>query len=289
VSKRAKQFWLRQHSTSEKRFADALTVFLKDQAERIADAFSQSHRFQGYASRLGELLHDSFNAQAEHRRFMGVASTWLLRLMALGAQMENASHKATRLIVKAPVAAPADEPPEDDDSIFAPIILDPHIEVPPAALARIRNELLQVESQPYWKHVSKTTEGRIATVITNGIEAGLSQREIVSAIRERLSDQAKDRALLIARTETTGALNAGHYAMRQELIDSGHIKTEQWLAVLDGDTRDTHAALDGAEIVAGEMFNVGGESAPYPGWYGLSASERANCRCTTVAGATFAE
>jgi SPP1 gp7 family putative phage head morphogenesis protein len=163
-------------------------------------------------------------------------------------------------------------------------------QIPEEVLARIQESLTTLERQAYWRDIQATTERRLASVLRDGMESGDSQRDLSKRIREALGgDTAATRALTIARTETTGALNAGHHAAREQLIDDGLITGTEWVALIDDATRESHAALDGTVIAKGELFSVGGVQVPYPGHYSLSAAERVNCRCTTVAAGTFAD
>ena len=58
--------------------------------------------------------------------------------------------------------------------------------------------------------------------------------------------------------------------------------------MLDNDTREDHVEANGQVVGPGAMFVVGGEEAPYPGHWSLSAQERINCRCT-ILGSGLAE
>jgi hypothetical protein len=98
-----------------------------------------------------------------------------------------------------------------------------------------------------------------------------------------LGYDAKIRAMAIARTEVTGAFNAGHDATYRALAADGLISGKTWLATLDGDARETHARNHEKTVPADGEFDVGGHSAPYPGHHKLPAKERVRCRCTTVA------
>jgi len=154
--------------------------------------------------------------------------------------------------------------------------------VPDDVMFGIRNYADDTFNQDYWFDIAEHTRTQIADMIADGIDEGKSMDKIVADVEEAIGGD-EGRARLIARTETTGALNAGHQAARDR--ETGTlIRTKQWLAIIDDVTRDEHAALDGAEVEKDEDFNVGGEPAPYPGWYGLSAGMRCNCRCVSVAG-----
>jgi uncharacterized protein with gpF-like domain len=94
------------------------------------------------------------------------------------------------------------------------------------------------------------------------------------------------RAMTIARTESGGAMNAGHFATQQHLAAQGLIQGKEWVALIDGYTRDSHRAAHGQKVPADKNFVLGfggpGHEAPYPGHHGLAAGERINCRCTVI-------
>lgn len=95
------------------------------------------------------------------------------------------------------------------------------------------------------------------------------------------------RSLRIARTETTRAVDAGSRAAWQDVADNeGVIVRRQWLAELDGATREAHRLLSGQERGIAEAFEV--PSGDYAGAKGMgpgsfaSAALVVNCRCTTI-------
>ena len=90
-------------------------------------------------------------------------------------------------------------------------------------------------------------------------------------------------ATRIIQTEGTAAINAGMNAVYLQAQDLGVNGKFIWSAVNDMRTRPDHAAMQGEEKQPDGFFNgPGGERAPYPGWVGLSAGQRINCRCVEV-------
>ena len=78
--------------------------------------------------------------------------------------------------------------------------------IPPRAVQAIRKALRELEAQPYWKEIQAHTEKRLAKIIEDGIRDGLSNHGISVKLREELGGYAaRSRALMIARTEATGA------------------------------------------------------------------------------------
>lgn len=274
---KARIVWLRQHTPGEQRLKKALAKFFRAQAKRVAEAIGDYDRGNLTPKIAAGLL----DANAEHKLLMRVVAPEVGALMQTGALIELKT--APKKVVTTSLWTKAD----DDSFEISPD--DVNVKITPEVLARIQNELRDLESQPYWKKIQATSQHRIASLVEQGLENGDALRDIVSAIGDALKAQADGRALLIARTEVTGALNAGHYAAREELIQEGLITGTEWVALLDADTREEHAAADGQVVKDGEDFIIGGEACRFPGDWSLSASQRANCRCTTVAAGTFAD
>ncbi len=258
--------WLRSHGASERRFANTLSRYFSDQADRIAEAIER-------AGRLPPILADVIGHPTdENAALMRLVHPELLRLMGLGAGLELEAATAPKKSSSLP-----DE------------YVDP-FHLPANVLAAIRNALKIIERQPYWIKIQRETQTRLTSCIREGIEAGGGLRDIVRRVHEGLGgDEAKARAKRIARTETTASLNCGHYEARKSLIDEGLVTGSEWLGLADSKQRRTHAALDGTTVKGDAMFNVGGHLAPYPGHYSLPGEQRINCRCTTVAAGTWAD
>jgi hypothetical protein len=88
------------------------------------------------------------------------------------------------------------------------------------------------------------------------------------------------RANLIARTETTSAYG---YGSLYGLTDEG-VECKEWLATLDGRTRQEHAAAHAQTRLVGTQFNIGGYLADCPGDPNLPVRLTARCRCCLVGG-----
>ena len=127
--------------------------------------------------------------------------------------------------------------------------------------------------------VNATTRKMLQTVITKGLEDGLSIQKIADEIRSLFKTMSPIRAERIARTETIGASNAGAmFAARS----TGLPLKKEWLATMDTRTRETHAEADGQTRGMDEPFSVGGYQMEQPGDPTAPPSEVINCRCTVV-------
>lgn len=130
--------------------------------------------------------------------------------------------------------------------------------------------------------------------IIEAIREGIGEGESIWQIEERLKgvfDKAHDyRSERIARTEVLGANNFGTIEGYEQ---SEVVEGKEWLATQDKRARDWHAdpfpkGADGQVVGLNEQFvlNIPGggeEYADYPGDPNLSAANRINCRCTTLA------
>lgn len=130
--------------------------------------------------------------------------------------------------------------------------------------------------------ITETTIDIISRVINDSVRQGYNARKVAKQIAEeaRLSRQ---RALLIVRTEVTGAANAGSYyaALKSELV-----MQKRWIATSDKRTRPDHREVNGTIIDLEKPFEVGTYKMLYPGDKGgngrmpVGAEEVCNCRCT---------
>ncbi len=129
------------------------------------------------------------------------------------------------------------------------------------------------------KGITDTTLKYIQSLLAEVQNQNLSRREQAKAIEETLSDPAynRNRALVIARTESTTAANKGIY-LGAESSDYYIVKT--WIATLDKRTRRDHLMADTLEPVPiNGVFIVGGSIMEFPGDPTAPAEQVINCRC----------
>lgn len=86
------------------------------------------------------------------------------------------------------------------------------------------------------------------------------------------------RAERIARTETTGAANAG----AQSSAQAAGMGVKVWQATGGPRTRETHLAASGQCVALDDTFLVGGEQLSIPGDPAGSPAETVNCRCAML-------
>lgn len=113
--------------------------------------------------------------------------------------------------------------------------------------------------------------------ISRGIASGMSYNEIARNLHNTTKAPLA-RARTIARTEGHRIQQASTFDAQHKAKGKGADVVKQWDATLDGDTRETHRALDGQIREVDEPFESGGMKAMYPGDFGDPA-EDCNCRC----------
>lgn len=256
--------WLRQHGRLESALSTDLERFLLRQAKVFLAALADVVDPQ-----LDDVVR-LFDVTEQTDAILAVAMPHLARGMASGA-VSALSRRRKR---KAKAFDPESLGDELDD-----------FELPEYARDAIETALLELSEQGYWRDIQQATQTSIIDIVREGLEKGDAGHTIAKAIRQALGQAAKVRARAIARTESSGALNAGHYSGLLSLAQDdpdGLLTGKTWLAVNDNDTRADHSALHETTIDVKTDFDVGGSAAPYPAHHSLPPEQRVNCRCTVI-------
>ena len=131
-------------------------------------------------------------------------------------------------------------------------------------------------------HLEKHTADDVLKTVESGLDANKSIAEMQNDLIQTHSFSAS-RALRVARTETTKAVNTSHRKTYEELANRGVEMEIVWLAAPGA--RDSHAAMDGQKVQPGEKFVVptnggkhAGQKTSQPGGFGKAALD-INCRC----------
>jgi hypothetical protein len=146
-------------------------------------------------------------------------------------------------------------------------------------LTEVRNRLVQVPDEVY-------------DLVAGQVAAGANLGEGLPKIRDRVDDVLSttaserwpNRATVIARTETIGALNAGKMETYKIIVEDDPDTPYEimWLATDDRRTRRTHDEADGQRVPFGSPFIVGGFSLAFPGDPTGPPQEVIQCRCTPL-------
>lgn len=127
----------------------------------------------------------------------------------------------------------------------------------------------------------------VAGQIAAGVTLGEGMPELRDRVEEVLSTTKsarwKNRAVVIARTESLGALNGSRADAFQAFAEEGGEGMERmWLSTIDSRTRPSHVFADGQRVGLTEPFIVGGFPLMFPGDPSGPAGEVIQCRCTTL-------
>lgn len=128
----------------------------------------------------------------------------------------------------------------------------------------------------------------IVAEVERGIQQGLDVPTVTKQIDLILTatgtERWPNRARVVARTETMGAVNAGAFRSAQlEAEQRGDVAPfKVWISTDDSRTRATHKAADQQRTLLTEPFQVGGARLLFPGDPNGPAQEVIQCRCTML-------
>lgn len=147
-----------------------------------------------------------------------------------------------------------------------------------AYLAEVRNRLVRIPDEVY-----DLVAGQVATGANLGEGIPKLAARVDNVLSTTESERWPNRAVVIARTETIGALNAGRAeAFKAVAEETGDELEMFWLATSDSRTRATHRAAEGQRVPVGSPFNVGGFNLRFPGDPSGPPQEVIQCRCTML-------
>lgn len=130
----------------------------------------------------------------------------------------------------------------------------------------------------------KSLKKTISRQISRGLAGGMSYGEIARNIANS-SRTGYNNAIRISRTEGNRIQNTAAMDAARKSKELGCDTKKQWLATLDGDTRKSHAQVDGEIKDLDEPFSNG---LMYPGDPDGRAAEVVNCRCALAEVAAWA-
>jgi hypothetical protein len=136
-------------------------------------------------------------------------------------------------------------------------------------------------------HIPDEVFNDMRKILQEGTNEGRSIPEIAARVQRELltsgSDNWRNRATVIARTETIGAYNAGTSDAFDAVAETLEIDMEKvWLATDDDRTRHTHREADGQRVPLSSTFTVGGVALDFPGDPTGPPQEVIQCRCTML-------
>jgi len=128
--------------------------------------------------------------------------------------------------------------------------------------------------------IDETTRKRLAKVIDNSYNEGLSVEATGVALRNTVIGMGVYRANLISRTEVHRVAGFANEAVAENMNIDGTVK--EWVAIQDARTRLSHSIAAGQRVPLESDFVVGGERLKYPGDPKGSAGNTINCRCASI-------
>lgn len=131
--------------------------------------------------------------------------------------------------------------------------------------------------------ISIRLANRISKLIEDGRINNLTLPEIARSVSDNFLPISRNRAALIARTETHNAASfANHTYHKQVQTDLGLKMVKRWVSTNDARTRPAHSTANGQTVDMDEKFNIGGAEMEFAGDTNGGAKNVVNCRCVIV-------
>lgn len=147
---------------------------------------------------------------------------------------------------------------------------------------RFQNLIAQFAAERAAAYVTKIVESLRDTLrktIETAITQNKSKIDVAKEIKRSWKQVSSERALLIARTETT---TLSGFSQMETAKDFAIPLDKIWIAARDGRTRDDHRAANGQRVKYEDNFSVGGVAMSQPGDPKGGAANVCNCRCTVA-------
>lgn len=146
---------------------------------------------------------------------------------------------------------------------------DPFISADPEGLTflQARKNFIRDAGLDIWEAIRNNLE--------EGVEAGESFAKLSERVREKFNGITKERAMRIAVTEVSIAMESGRH---EAMLQSG-AEWKVWLTSGDERVRLSHDQVNGKIVPMLEPFKVGGFDMMYPCDPEAPAAEIINCRC----------
>ncbi len=257
--------WLKAHAAGERKMKTVIRSFFAGQRERIMAVANEMESFS--VASAAHLL----DLGLERDELVTVIEPVLGELLATG---------AARVFKQRPAKTAKTAKPKKSKAFDVDLA---DFDLPTSMRAALQSQLDLVTGQAYWDEIQQGSLALVRDTLADGVERGLSVPNMRKLLESSHTNMSKWRATAIARTETTGAMAAGHQVSYETLAADGEKIRKSWLSIIDADTRPDHVEADGQTVDVSETFTVGSESCMHPGDVSLSAKQRVNCRCSSVA------
>lgn len=137
--------------------------------------------------------------------------------------------------------------------------------------------------EPVFAGISRSMSLDIFRDVASLEQEGLGVDAIARQLNRKHRNIGRNRAALIARTETHNASGFAQHNYHQDLSKNGIQMAKQWVATLDQRTRSSHATMNGTQVLMDEPFLMpNGREMQYVGDSNGGAANVINCRCVIV-------
>lgn len=269
---------IKQINESEESLEKALIPFFVEQVKSVQKQIRQKQE---------ALIESLFNPKDWDLELLQRLADPLIKVMAEGIAsqmvlMNVDPQKYTRHWQKASLP----DPDYNLETSYGTVNIGILTEYPQWMRDKIKEMLEESFSQDYWAQVNLTTKADIDNFLVKGLQEGWSLNELAYEIAPQLLEEGKyafKRAQLIARTESTNALNGAKVAAIDAIMEDPRIIMKKvWFSALKDTTRATHANLDGVPADKDGRWLLSGYRARWPGDINLPAEERCNCFCSVI-------
>ena len=216
---------------------------------------------------VGDELAKSYLDNGNDSKFQGIGQDHEKRLVVILTELSRVTNQTFRSIGIISIKSVFDTP---DTSIESQI------------LGVLAANVLNISAE-----IADTTIASASAVIIQQMQISqeIAPDKYIPSISRMIAkkiggNNAKSRAMTIARTETHKAANVSQFT-RAEMAatDSGLDVRIEWISTNDGRVRDSHRSVNGKIIAMGESFNVNGSKMKYPSDPSGGAANVINCRC----------
>jgi len=216
---------------------------------------------------IGDELAKSYLDNGNDSKFQGIGQDHEKRLVVILTELSRVTNQTFRSIGIISIKSVFDTP---DTSIESQI------------LGVLAANVLNISAE-----IADTTIASASAVIIQQMQISqeIAPDKYIPSISRMIAkkiggNNAKSRAMTIARTETHKAANVSQFT-RAEMAatDSGLDVRIEWISTNDGRVRDSHRSVNGKIIAMGESFNVNGSKMKYPSDPSGGAANVINCRC----------
>lgn len=129
-------------------------------------------------------------------------------------------------------------------------------------------------------------QGKLRAELARGISQGYSYGQIAKRVSDEMGI-GYNQVAKIVRTESHRIANEAAMDAQYKAKEAGADIVKQWDATLDKKTRPEHRMLDGQIRELDEPFEVNGNTAQYPGGFGVPGLD-IHCRCAVLQRAKWA-